>query len=421
MKTSHRLFSYAILSCALAVPALDTSAVAGPAPVDATHRSTATPTQQATAWLRDTALAPGYPGARLLIATPEHVLVDVSAGHRDLARHEPLPADAIYRIYSMTKPIVSAAVLRLLAEGHGDLDDPVGEHLPELAGLYRVDDDGTHRPAVPTIRQLLTHTAGFAVEGPALARREAARLEDSRDLADYVRRLAEVPLGSEPGTAFHYDSAALDVLGRLVEVWSGQPLERYLRAEFFQPLGMRDTGFSVPVRQRDRVVELSTTGDDGRLVIADEPHARHPGIRLRPYPSAAGGLYSTAADYLAFVRMLMNGGEHAGHRYLPRNMVERMFSDQLAPMGLADPHTDATGGQGFGLGLAVLQDPALRGRSGGPGQVGWSGAASTYFVIDPHRRIAGILLLQHLPRDVPADLPRLALPFYNFVQQVAAP
>ena len=373
-------------------------------------------------WLREAVLEAGYPGARLLIARDEAVLVDLAAGHADIARTRPLHPDAIYRIHSMTKPIVSAAALRLIGEGHAHLDDPVATHLPALDGLQVLDGGQLREPARPvTVRHLLTHTGGFAVDaGPALEQREAAQLERSRDLADLVERLRGVPLERDPGTAFVYDGLATDVLGRLVEVWSGQPLDAYLQATFFEPLGMRDTGFSVPEAQRHRLVELSRMGADGRLAAATEPAGHVPGTALRPYPSAAGGLYSTAADYLAFARMLLARGRHGDAELVPARLVDEMLRDQLAPMCLAHPWIEEGRGRGFGLGLSVLLDPAAIGRSGAPGQAGWTGSASTYFVIDPASGGIGILMLQHLPGDGAHELPRVALPFYNHVQQVLA-
>lgn len=385
----------------------------------------AAPTQPDTrAWLQEHVVDAGYPGARMVVLHDDRIVRDETLGFADLARTRPLRDDAIYRIYSMTKPVVSAAVLRLIGEGHGALDDPIGKHLPELAGLKVMGVSGIGRAPVrsPTIRHLLTHTAGFPIgEGKAMRRRIEARLEYSLDLATYVQRVGKVPLASEPGTQRGYDSVNTEVLGRLVEVWSGQPLPLYLHTEFFVPLGMADTGFEVPVDQRDRIVELSRIDGDGRLVLSDEPTARYPGTRPHPYFSAAGGLYSTASDYLAFARMLLAHGRVGERQFVPVALMDDMFRDQLAPMGLERPWIDETPGRGFGLGLSVLLDPAAQGRTGAAGQVGWTGAASTAFVIDPATQSIGILLLQHLPNDKPGDLPRVAKGFYNHVQQVVGP
>ena len=362
----------------------------------------------------------GYPGARMIVVRDGRTLVDAAVGHADLARTQPLHRDAIYRIYSMTKPVVSAAVLRFVAEGRARLDDPVSLHLPGLADLQVMTADGhTRAPRrALTLRHLLTHTTGFPVSpGPALRLREAAGLEDSPDLAGYVSRLADVPLAGDPGSRFDYDSIATEVLGRLLEVWSGQPLDAHLREVVFEPLGMTDTGFEVPAAHRHRVVALGRMLD-GRLVAHDAPHARAPGTRLRAYPGAAGGLYATAADYLAFARMLLDGGRVGSGQWLPRALVEDMLTDQLQPMGLAVPYVDDRPGQGFGLGVSVLLDPPARERTGAAGQAGWSGAASTWFVIDPATRSIGVLLLQHVRNGSADDLPPVSTRFYNHVQQV---
>jgi CubicO group peptidase (beta-lactamase class C family) len=345
-----------------------------------------------------------------------------AAGMRDLAGTAPMTDDAIFRIYSMTKPVVSVAVLMLVDSGNIGLDDDIARHLPAFSQLRVLDENGAQRaPArALTIRHLLTHTSGIAnSEGAALRLREAAGLDDAPDLDAYVQRLATVPLQHDPGTVFAYDGAATNVLSRLVEVVSGESLDAFLRTRLFAPLGMVDTGFSVPAEQRARVVDITTTGDDGHLRIADGPSATTPGAALNPYTSGAGGLYSTAADYLRFARMLLGRGALDGTRYLREDTVAMMLRNQL---GFLDaPHTSFSPYEGFGLGVSVQLDPAARGRLGAPGQVGWSGAASTYFMIDPTRGLVAILLAQHLPRDVAGDPPRLATPFYNLVQQGAAP
>jgi CubicO group peptidase (beta-lactamase class C family) len=413
----------ACLGCLLALSLIATSPVSA-APGHAPLPHPGLPRFDARAWLREL-VAAGYPGARMLVLRGDTLVVDETVGHADLARTRPLQPDAIYRIYSMTKPVVSAAVLRLVGEGHAGLDDPLAQHLPQFADVRVMQDDGQRRePLRPvTIRHLLTHTAGFPVsgDGEALRLREAADAERASTLADYVERLRDVPLARDPGTRFTYDSMATEVLGRLVEVWSGQALDAHLRDTLFAPLGMADTGFEVPAEQRHRIVELGMVDAAGRLVPADEAHVRAPGTRIRPYPGAAGGLYSTAADYLRFARMLLAGGSIDDRAYLPATLVDEMFREQLAPMGLAHAHVDDTPGRGFGLGLSILLDPAALGRDGAPGQAGWSGAASTYFVIDPASRAVGLLMLQHLPNDGSRDLPRVATTFYNRVQQAIAP
>ena len=181
---------------------------------------------------------------------------------------------------------------------------------------------------------------------------------------------------------------------------------------------MRDTA-SRAEGQRHRLVELGRVDAQGQLVPAIEPPGHVPGTQSA-YPSAAGGLYSTAADYLAFARLLLAQGRHGDHSLLPAELVDAMLQDQLAAMGLAHPWIEEGRGRGFGLGLSVLLDPAAIDRTGAPGQAGWTGSASTYFVIDPTTGGIGLLMLQHLPGESDSELPRVALPFYNHVQQVLA-
>lgn len=362
----------------------------------------------------------GYLGA-VSVVSLDGKTIDVAAyGHRDFARRDPMRPDAIFRLYSMTKPITSVAALMLVEEGKLSLDDPVSRHLPEFAALRCLCGDGSGAlPRQPTIRNLLTHTAGFATaasEHPQAARQlEQAAPEAAADLADYARRVAQAPLAEAPGTHFHYDGVNTQVLARVVEVVSGQSFGEFLQQRIFAPLRMADTGFEVPDAQRGRIADLTAIGDDGRLALADTDSARHPGVRLNRYDNGAGGLYSTASDYLRFARMLANGGELDGVRLLSRKTVDLMMRDQLA--GFDPPLAGPAPGEGFGLGGYVVTDVAKRGRLGSEGQFGWAGAASTYFTIDRKERLVAILLAQHLPRDGANELPRLSVPYFNLVYQ----
>jgi len=371
----------------------------------------------------------GYLGAVMLVARDGRIVDQGAFGHADLARRRPMRRDAIFRIYSMTKPITSVAVLMLMEEGRLSLDDPVSRYLPEFANLRRftggtADAPVLAPPATPlTLRHLLTHASGFAVDAgrnPEAARLfERADLHDSASLAEFTRKLATVPLADEPGTHFAYDGANTETLARVIEVVSEKPFPVFVQERILGPLRMRDTGFSVPAAKRDRVVDLSTMADDGRLALADTASARTPGVMLQPYPSAAGGLYSTIGDYFRFAQMLANDGRLGDVRLLSRKTVDLMMSDQL---GKYDPPLQGfIRGEGFGLGGYVVTDVAMRGRLGSVGQFGWSGAASTYFTVDRKERLVAILMMNHLPRDNPPagvhDLPRISVPFYNLVYQ----
>lgn len=364
----------------------------------------------------------GYLGAVSAVSLDGKAPDMAAYGYRDLARRDRLKPDAIFRIYSMTKPITSAAALMLVEEGKLSLDDPLSRHLPEFSALRCLCGDGGETvspPRMPTIRNLLTHTAGFATdasEHPQAAKSlEHAAPDAAADLADYARRVAQAPLAEAPGTHFHYDGVNTQVLARVIEAVSGQPFGEFLQQRIFTPLRMKDTGFEVPEAQRGRVVDLTAMGEDGRLTLADTDSARHPGVRLNRYDNGAGGLYSTATDYLRFAQMLANGGELDGARLLSRRTVDLMMRDQLA--GFDPPPAGPGPGEGFGLGGYVVTDVAKRGRLGSEGQFGWSGAASTYFTIDRKRHLVAILLAQHLPRDGANELPRLSVPYFNLVYQ----
>lgn len=379
------------------------------------------------AWMGEQAGARGYVGAVWLVAHGDRIVDWRASGHRDLARTDPMRRDAIFRIYSMTKPITTVALLMLVDDGVLTLDDPVARWVPGFEAMQVVDGGTLDAPRLRaatrpiTLRHLLTHTAGFAAgrEGDGIADALMARADPhgARDLAGFAQRLSRVPLAADPGTRFGYDAAASELAARVVEVASGQRFSDFLQARVFDPLRMRDTGFEVPMAQRRRVVDITTLDADGRLRIADGPSAVVPGARLNPYDSGAGGLYSTASDYARFCRMLLEGGTLDGVRLLRPGTVDAMFANQLE--GMFDPPvTQFSDAEGFGLGGYVVLDPVLRGVAGSPGTYGWSGAASTNFMIDRHQGVVAILMLQHLPREGdPRDLPRIGRAFQARVHQ----
>lgn len=381
-------------------------------------------------FLREATGAQGYAGAVALVMHEGQVVHAAGYGWQDLAHTRPMQRDSIFRIYSMTKTVASVAALMLMDEGKLDLDDPVARHLPEFSRLQLFVGGSADAPQLRpvantlTVRHLFTHTSGFAAGGEGF---EAAtqlldrqHVRDAATLADYSVRLARVPLASEPGTRFRYDSTSTEVLSRLVEVASGMPFETFLQQRIFTPLDMRDTGFEVPGPQRGHVADLATMDAQGDLVLADEAHARHPGIALRPYRSGAGGLYSSAADYARFAQMLLDGGEYHGMHLLKPGTVALMMRNQLVHTALPRPVTEFSDAEGFGLGGSVLLDPAGKGRTASAGAFGWSGAASTYYTIDPARKLVAILMLQYLPGGKD-DLPRVSTPFYNLVDEAMEP
>jgi CubicO group peptidase (beta-lactamase class C family) len=366
-----------------------------------------------------------YLGAVTLIARDGKIIDWRAFGHRDLAKTSPMDPGSIFRIYSMTKTVTTVAVLMLMEEGRFTLDDPVGRFLPEFADLQvfvgGTADAPQMRPATRllTIRHLLIHAAGFAVGGPdapeAIKILERADLDRSTDLKTYCERLGRLPLAVDPGSRFNYDGVQIVVLGRLVEVIAGVSFDEFLQQRIFAPLGLRDTGFSVPEAKRSRIAEMTSTDRDGRLIAAPEYIGTQPGDMIKLYSSGAGGLYSTAADYLRFSQMLLNGGSLDGVSLLDRKSVELMMTNQLTR--LDPPVTEHRPGEGFGFGGFVVVDAARRGRPGSVGQFGWVGAASTYYTIDREEGLIVMLLMQHLPQGLPRDPPKISGIFYNLVYQ----
>ena len=306
--------------------------------------------------------------------------------------------DSIFRVYSMTKPVVTVAALMLMDEGKLALDDPVSKHLPEFAG----------RPV--TIRHLLTHTTGFAVP--------TAAMEQAADLNAYSRLAAGVAPAMAPGRRFEYNSVNTEIASRIVEVASGKSLEAFLRERIFVPLELDDTGFAVPPEKRSRIADMTSSDAFGKLVSWRAGDGKFAGDRMRRYTSGAGGLYSTAGDFARFCQMLLGGGRLDGITLLRPESVEMMMTNQLT---MLDPPVSQYGkGEGFGLGGYVLLDDPGRERPGSVGQFGWSGAAGTYFTIDPRERLFAILLTQHLPRGLARDPKKISFQFYNLVYQALA-
>ncbi len=377
-------------------------------------------------YMRQATNADGYLGGVSLVLRNGRLVDWQAYGHRDLGRSDPMRKDAIFRIYSMTKTVTSVAVMMLVEEGRITLEDPVSRYLPGfdqpqvLAG--GTADAPKLRPADKpvTLHALLTHTAGYpaSLKGDEQAVRLMERIDPhgATDLRGFAERMSHVPLAADPGTRFGYDGASLELMARVVEVVSGQSFESFLQQRIFNPLQLHDTGFSVPLAQRSRVVDITTMGKDGRLVIADGPSAVHPGQPLNAYTSGAGGLYSTAGDYARFAQMLLDGGTLDGHELLGRKTVELMMRNHLTM--LDPPVTQFSDAEGFGIGGYVVIDAAKRGQLGSPGQFGWTGAASTYYTIDAREHLVAILMLQHLPRDDGGkDLPRISRNFYDLVYQ----
>jgi CubicO group peptidase (beta-lactamase class C family) len=304
--------------------------------------------------------------------------------------------DALFRIYSMTKPLVSVAAMVQVEQGALLLSDPITRWLPEFAATpVAVEVDGVVqlRPVAQpaTVQDLLRHTAGFTYEflGSAPVQRQYAQVQIAsreRTNAEFSGQLAALPLMYPPGTVWEY-SRATDVLGRLLEVVTGQPLGEHLRLSVLEPLGMADTDFSVPEPKQHRIAEPFVHDPDGGTPMRVPDPRRKP-----PMQGGGGGLVSTAADYARFLQCLLNGGELGSVRLLSPHTVAFMTADHLGPMPAMG--TLLPPGHGFGLGFAVR---TALGQSPVPGSVGtyhWSGIAGTSFFVDPALDLFGILMVQ---------------------------
>jgi CubicO group peptidase (beta-lactamase class C family) len=418
------------LLCLVAAPAALAASTAATSPLPQvraeTQKMSSARVQRLHDYLRQATTADGYLGAVSLVARNGRIVDWQAYGQRDLARSKPMSRDSIFRIYSMTKTVTSVAVMMLVEEGKITLEDPLSRYLPGFDKpqvlIGGTADAPRLRPTDKpvTLHALLTHTAGYPAglkgEEAATAWMERINPHGASDLRDFAERMSRVPLAADPGTRFGYDGASLELMARVVEVVSGQSFQSFLQQRIFDPLQMRDTGFSVPAAQRSRVVDITTKGKDGRLAIAAGPSAVHPGAPLNAYTSGAGGLYSTAGDYARFAQMLLDGGTLDGHTLLGRKTVELMMQNHLTMLN--PPVTQFSDAEGFGIGGSVVIDAARRGQLGSNGQFGWTGAASTYYTVDPQEHLVAILMLQHLPReDHGKDLPRISRNFYDLVYQ----
>ena len=336
------------------------------------------------------------PGAVAVVALGGHVELSVALGQQDPAAGTPMTSDAIFRIYSMTKPLVSLAALMLAEEGRLQLGDPVPMYLPEFAGQQvAIEEGGTVRLQPgrrdATVQDLLRHTAGLTYEflgSSAVQRRyEAADLTNrSRSNAEFCKVLAALPLAHQPGSSWEY-SRATDVLGALLEVVAGQPLGALLQERILGPLGMRDTLFAVPQKDWSRIAEPFATDPD-----SGEPVTMLNGREVPRFESGGGGLLSTAGDYVRFLQFMRNRGMLEGVRLVSRKTIEWMTSDHLGAIPVEGDLL--LPGYGFGLGFAVRTHAGLAPQPGSPGQYFWSGIGGTSFFVDPAEDLFAMLLTQ---------------------------
>jgi CubicO group peptidase (beta-lactamase class C family) len=345
-------------------------------------------------------------GAVTVVARRGRLVHLESHGLMDIEANKPMPKDALFWIASMSKPITGVAILMLMEEGKIRLNDPVSKFIPEFRGMKvavieerpagRGAAAGT-TPAPPqfytvpairdiTIQDLLSHVSGLVSGGPASAA-EAAKIarKPGETLADYIPRLGATPLDFQPGSRWSYSpGAGFETLGRIVEIVSGQPFDRFLKQRIFDPLGMKDISFHPSPDRLPRVTAMYHRADNTLTKV--DTSAR---LSNTTYFSGAGGLMTDAEDYLQFGQMLLNGGQLNGKRLLSPKTVELM-SSVFAP----DTLPGRPKGRGFGLSVQVISDPIAANTRISTGSYGWDGAFGTHFWVDPKEKLVGILMIQ---------------------------
>ncbi|WP_323752377.1 serine hydrolase domain-containing protein [Marinobacter sp.] len=359
-------------------------------------------------------IQPGkLPGAVTLVARHGKVVWTQAQGSMDIERNRPMQRDTLFRIYSMTKPVTSIAMMQLYEQGKFLLNDPVHKYIPSWRNL-RVYKSGSYpdfetEPATKTmtIRDLMTHTSGLTYGFTERTEVDAAYRQLKLDgspiltLDKLIERLAELPLEFSPGTAWNY-SASTDVLGYLVEVLSGKRLDEYFDNHIFQPLGMTDTGFYVRPEQQHRFAACYLYQPGDTMKLQDDPE-RSRFLKPPRFLSGGGGLVSTIDDYHKFAQALCQGGEYQGQRIIGRKTLEFMRRNHL-PENQDLPALSVGGfsetpyqGSGFGLGFSVKTDVAASHTVGSEGEFGWGGLASTSFFVDPEEDLVVIFMTQLMP------------------------
>jgi CubicO group peptidase (beta-lactamase class C family) len=362
--------------------------------------------------------AGSFSGAVTLVARYGKIAHFEAQGLMDIETTKPMAKDAMFRIMSMTKPIVGSAVLMMIEEGKIRLTDPVSRFIPEFKDI-KVGVLLPNQPAVPagqrgvvpkfytvpadreiTIKDLLTHTSGL-VSGP-IGNGENAKvaLKGKESNADYIPRLGQVPLEFQPGSRWAYSAqAGFDTLVRVVEIVSGQKFDQFARQRIFDPLGMKDTFFYPAESYNPRIATLYSR-TTGKL-----QKQNNPGFMNGVFFSGGGGLFTTAEDYLQFGLMLLNGGQLNGKRLLSPRTVELMRS-----VFIPDTLPGRARGESYGLSVRVVSDPIQRGTALSAGSFGWSGAYGTHFWVDPKEKVVAVLMTQ-------TSTPGLNVDFENTVMQ----
>ena len=392
--------------------------------------------------------AGSVPGVVTLVARRGKVVHFESHGFNDVEAKKPMPKDAIFRLASMSKPIGAVAVMMMVEEGKVRLNDPVSRFIPEFkqarvavpkggaaAGATGGPGGGRGRGGPPpevdlvpsraiTVRDLLTHTSGLMSGGPGqqTAPEDARQRTPQDTLATYMPRLGAVALDFQPGTQWRYSGLhGFDVLCRIVEVASGMTIDRFMQQRLFDPLGMKDTGFTITAARQPRMAIMyrraqagpsTAPGASPSASLGASGFERQPdqgGLSSPTYFSCSGGMISTAEDYLQFAQMLVNGGELNGKRYLSPKTIELLASNHTGDLVNGQFGRPARG-MGFGLGVQVVQDAVAADLRQSKGTFGWAGAYGTNINIDPQEKMVNIIMMQ-------TSVPQLQRDFENAVMQ----
>jgi len=348
-------------------------------------------------------------GAAAIVARKGKIVYQTSLGVTDLDTKKPVTPETMWRVASMTKPVTSIALMMMIEEGKVHLNDPVSRYIPEFKNLKVAVASGTPAPAPAqggrgatpqfttvaptrevTIKDLLTHTSGLASGDMGNSTVRAVARKEGEKLADYIPRLGSTALEFQPGTRWMYSAqAGHDTLGRIVEIASGMPLDKFFQTRIFDPLGMKDISFWPSEAQWPRVSNVYTL-NQGKLAKNNNPN----GMSSNVYFMGSGGLISTPADYIPFGRMLANWGEFNGKRLLGKKTVE-----MLSAAHIPDTLPGRSPGEGYGLGVRVVTDHAKNGTMLSTGTYGWSGVYGTHFFVDPVEGVVGVMMSQTSIRE----------------------
>ena len=362
---------------------------------------------QLDALFEDAAKREAIPGVVAVAATAGEIIYEGAFGKRDLGKPDAMTLDSVFWIASMTKAVTTAGAMQLVEAGKLQLDEPIGRLIPELASLRVLDgfdESGAPklRPAKNqiTLRQLMTHTSGFCYD---MWNADMSRYYEAANLPRIIsceKRALSAPLASEPGTRWEY-SISIDFVGQAIEAASGKRLDAYLRDHIFAPLGMKDTSFKLSDDQRKRLVGMHARQPDGSLVPMPFEMPQEPEFHM-----GGGGLYSTAHDYIRFIRMILNKGTLDGNRVLKPETVATMAQNHIGELNMTKMHAaipqvtndvDLYPEQDkkWGLSFMINTQRTAEGRSAG--SLAWAGLANTYYWIDPTRSVGGVILTQLFP------------------------